>query len=119
MLHNQNNYDKINQYIANFYAGVYSIPSLEAAVAAIPDLERTPTKSAAELNDAFEAKELARRLREATENRVDFKENAKKIVDAQEAKKEADTRQKTAALAIESAPQGISPQAGRSQLEDG
>lgn len=89
----------LSNYVQLYYGGIVSITALNAAVAALSDLNRKPKMTAAE----FESIELRRRQREAQENSVDWKEKNKSITDAQIAKKENDKQQEIARNAINTA----------------
>jgi hypothetical protein len=100
IIDSQKNIDLMVDYVRLHHGGIASITSLNDAAAKISNLERRPAKTQAQIAEEFEAKELARRIREANENRVDWKENAKKIIDAQDKKREHDDKQAVAKEAI-------------------
>jgi hypothetical protein len=103
LLPSEENVKALADYIRLHFGGVVSVTGLNEAVAAIPNLEYQAQKSPAELAAEFEAKEAQRILREAAENRVDWKEKTKKTIDAQKAKQEAEDKQAVAKTAINTA----------------
>ncbi len=103
LIHSDHNQALLAEHIRLHFGGLVSITNLNAAVAAMPELQRTPKKSADQIETEFRARELQRRQREAIENSVDWMEANKQKTDKDAKKKEFDKQQEIARNAINTA----------------